>query len=79
MVYESVCFYTRDELKSFRESIKNLNIQKSKISSDYDNLNVTSEQLENDLKSNEERVFFDLLMTNSISSKNKESENNPYL
>lgn len=81
MIYESICFYSKDELNYFRDSITTLMTQKSKISPDYNNLNVWKEQLEKDMKLNEERVFFELSMNDSIykSSWKKDSESNSYL
>lgn len=81
MIYSSISFYSKDELKSFRESIKTLWLQKSKISENYNNLNVSKEVMERDFDLNQERIFFDLSMNKSISKlySKKESEKNTYL
>lgn len=81
MLYDSISFYSVDELKSFRECIKLLNIQKSKISENYNNLSTSKDMLNKYSENNQEKFFFDLSMNNAISRtySKKESEKNNYL
>jgi hypothetical protein len=81
MLYDSISFYSVDELKSFRECIKSLNLQKSKISENYNNLSTSKDMLNKYSENNQEKFFFDLSMNNAISKNysKKESEKNNYL
>ncbi len=81
MIYESISFYSIDEIKSFRQCIALLNLQKSKISDNYNNLNISKDNMDTDVDLNQERVFFDLLMNNSISKSyaKKDTLDNSYL